>query len=88
MARRRISIKPSWAEPEAPPVRSTRLPPSPRAKLLALAGIVWFWLMFFGWLRFPPEQALELGFVGFVLCQVPLWLAWLGASRRRDGEEE
>lgn len=82
MARRRISVRPSWAEEEELVIPSRpRLPPSPRAKLLAIGGIAWFWLLFFGWIRLPGEQALELGFVGFVLSQIPLWLAWLGARR-------
>lgn len=86
MRRRRIQVRASWADDEE--ARRPSIPAVPVGqplKWLASAGIVGFWLYFFGWIGPGGPEGLETGFLLFVACQVPLIWRWMrgGMGRRR-----
>lgn len=74
----RIQMKPRWSEQDTE-LRSSR-PPEPVSrgfKQLALLGIVLFWLFFLGWLGEGGQAGMEMGFMLFGLCQLPMLWRWM-----------
>lgn len=79
----RLQLKSRWADEEREPPPPPLGPPPRAFKLLALLGIVLFWLYYLGWLGEGGQAGLETGFMLFALGQLPLMWHWMRANMRR-----
>ncbi|MBV8466306.1 MAG: hypothetical protein JO218_10210 [Burkholderiales bacterium] len=81
--RLRIQVRPRWENDEAPP-ELPRAKPVPRPfKWIAGAGILAFWLFYFGLVGEGGNVGAQRGFIIFALCQVPMLWFWMRNAARR-----